>query len=156
MEGESDEKVSRNNQFKKLVKMVESLKASIYQWKERLRNSTEEILDVDLNPVKQEEEMKVVESYNKKGKKISLKPVSVFGLYNIGNTCFFNSIMQCLNANNQFVAHYIMNKDVFLENAQYCKFGNINLKLSQLFTDARSSNKSAISPKGFFKSIIAM
>lgn len=39
----------------------------------------------------------------------------VFGISNIGNTCFFNSTMQAMNATRELVQEYIENKDDFEE-----------------------------------------
>lgn len=38
---------------------------------------------------------------------------SVFGSSNLGNTCFFNSAMQCLNATRPLVEQYIDNRELF-------------------------------------------
>lgn len=40
---------------------------------------------------------------------------NVFGIHNIGNTCFFNSTMQALNATRELVDAYIEHKDEFCE-----------------------------------------
>jgi len=37
----------------------------------------------------------------------------MFGVSNIGNTCFFNATMQCLNASRPFVQHYVLSKDEY-------------------------------------------
>lgn len=42
-------------------------------------------------------------------------PSHVFGVHNIGNTCFFNSTMQALNATRELVDFYVTNQDMFEE-----------------------------------------
>lgn len=49
------------------------------------------------------------------------KGSSVFGSSNLGNTCFFNSAMQCLNSCRPLVNSYIENMDVFEKNSDYIK-----------------------------------
>jgi len=38
----------------------------------------------------------------------------MFGISNIGNTCFFNATMQCLNASKELVEHYVLSQEEFL------------------------------------------
>lgn len=40
-------------------------------------------------------------------------PSNVFGVQNIGNTCFFNSTMQALNATRELVDYYVSNHEMF-------------------------------------------
>lgn len=40
-------------------------------------------------------------------------PSNLFGIQNIGNTCFFNSTMQALNATRELVNYYVNNLDVY-------------------------------------------
>lgn len=40
-------------------------------------------------------------------------PSHVFGIHNIGNTCFFNSTMQACNATRELVDFYVSNQDMF-------------------------------------------
>jgi ubiquitin C-terminal hydrolase len=37
----------------------------------------------------------------------------MFGISNIGNTCFFNATMQCLNASKELVEHYVLSQEEF-------------------------------------------
>ena len=41
----------------------------------------------------------------------------MFGISNIGNTCFFNATMQCLNATEALVEHYILSIDEYKEHS---------------------------------------
>ena len=39
---------------------------------------------------------------------------NVFGIHNIGNTCFFNSTMQAMNATRELVDAYLLHKEDFV------------------------------------------
>lgn len=48
------------------------------------------------------------------GTKIGYKAsTNVFGIHNIGNTCFFNSTMQAMNATRELVDAYLKHKEDF-------------------------------------------
>jgi ubiquitin C-terminal hydrolase len=46
---------------------------------------------------------------------------SVFGSSNLGNTCFFNSAMQCMNATRPLVEQYIDNRERFTNHGELLK-----------------------------------
>lgn len=43
----------------------------------------------------------------------------MFGVSNIGNTCFFNATMQCLNASRPFVQHYVLSQDEYKKHNEH-------------------------------------
>ena len=75
----------------KLEEVILHVDTSVVQWKEKVKKNTSIAFDQDVNPVKVREMERKQESYNNQKKMISLRPQSVFGIRNIGNTCFFNS-----------------------------------------------------------------
>lgn len=52
-------------------------------------------------------------------------PSHVFGIHNIGNTCFFNSTMQACNATRELVDFYASSQDMFEDEDQL--LGSTNL-----------------------------
>ena len=107
---------SKDFQPKDLVKieeLVQSVESAIVQWKEKVKKTTSIEFHREVNPLKAREIDRKVGSYNNPKKMISLKPKGVFGIKNLGNTCFFNATMQCMNSWNHFTHHYKVHKKTF-------------------------------------------
>jgi ubiquitin carboxyl-terminal hydrolase 16/45 len=152
---ENDQKVSKHKFYKKLKDMSSKVNDFVYQWKARLKIKTENDLNEEINPIAAKHEKMKVKSYGK-GKKVNLKPRTIFGLGNIGNTCFFNSTIQCLNANRGLVAYYIENEELWQANGYLMAYKNINYRFAMLLQRGREGKKNSVSPKDLFKSVIAM
>lgn len=63
----------------------------------------------------------------------------MFGVSNIGNTCFFNATMQCLNASRPFVQHYVLSQD---EYKKYNEYLGSRLDLTKNMTTSTSDTPS--------------
>lgn len=140
-----------------MEKVNNELADSIFKWKDRLKKKTDLDFQIEMDPSKKIEiESEIKNQSRKKKNQIVVKGDSVFGLSNIGNTCFFNSAMQCLNANRKLVHYYIQNSEDFSSYSHLLPFGGINFKYSLFLTQANSGKKNSANPKSLFKSLIAM
>lgn len=153
LKAESDQKLNTKNNFLKMQKMMNDLNEAIFLWKERTKKKTDKDLKEKLasndNEVKEE-----TEKGNKK--KIIVNGASVFGINNIGNTCFFNATLQCLNSNRNFVKHYIEKSEEYSAYGHCLKYGNVNFRFSNFLEIANSGKKNSVNPKSLFKCLIAM
>jgi ubiquitin C-terminal hydrolase len=87
--------------------------------------------------------------------KIYLRGLSVdVGLENLGNTCFMNSILQCLLHIDSFVEHF-MTRDINMEiNKSSPTRGTLATSFAQLVADIRNSSSGVvISPANFQKAV---
>lgn len=105
---------------KDLEKVIKAIKEKLYKFKSRLNLQTEENLEKKINP-KVVEQRKKFELAEEKGKKELITPSSVFGIGNLGNTCFFNATMQALNATRSLVNYYLNSAQNFKKNDEILK-----------------------------------
>lgn len=156
LKGREKERVKVQSGFGKMEKLFLELTSAVYQWKDRLKKKTDLDFQLELDPEKKTEFDNEIKSYDKGKNKIVVKSDSVFGINNIGNTCFFNSTIQCLNSNRKLVEYYIKNSEDFGAYTHVLPYGAINHKFSLFLEMANSGKKNSTNPKSLFKSLIAM
>lgn len=88
----------KGKELEKLRAFVEQVDQAVHQWKEKIKKSTNSEILEKVDPVVSRELQRKQGSYNNQKKMISPKPLALFGMQNLQNTCFFNSAFQCLNS----------------------------------------------------------
>lgn len=85
--------------------------------------------------------------------KSSRIPSHVFGVQNIGNTCFFNSTMQALNATRELVDFYVSNQEMFDDDSLLLRkccikpeTSNLNKRYSIFLQAGNKGDAGSISP----------
>jgi hypothetical protein len=82
---------------------------------------------------------------------------SVFGSSNLGNTCFFNSAMQCLNASRPLSEYYISKIEYFSKYDELLKKKlNLNHRWAQYLEEGNTKWCDVADPRYLFKAVCKM
>lgn len=87
-------------------------------------------------------------------------PSHVFGVQNIGNTCFFNSTMQALNATRELVDFYVSNQAMFEDDSLLMRrcclkadTSNLNKRYSIFLKEGNEGTATSISPHSLWPGV---
>ncbi|KAL4463166.1 hypothetical protein ABPG74_007167 [Tetrahymena malaccensis] len=96
-----------NNNTKKLETFVDKVKQTFFKLQQAASKSNNSSANSSsqqtVKIVDQKQQMNALNQ----PQKLDKIPNCIFGLQNIGNTCFFNSVIQCLNGTQLIIQHYI-------------------------------------------------
>lgn len=107
-----------NEKFKKLMDFEDEVIATMTQFRKNAKETMKKKKVASSDDSEEEDEKgdmdDELESMSQHSKSTigSHKSPGVFGVNNIGNTCFFNSTMQALNATRELVEYYIDEKNL--------------------------------------------
>lgn len=108
-----DDKDNIKNQT--FVKFVEEVNQRVYNSKERLKKQANPKIMEQVRPQK----FKEITAGGKAPKKQeTVAPREVFGIENVGNTCFFNSVLQAVNGNRLLVEALIQKEGYLSQTAK--------------------------------------
>lgn len=143
------------------VKAVEDVVQKLHSAKIKVKMQTNPELMEQVRPGK----FKELNATKQIKKEELIAPAQVFGIENIGNTCFFNSVMQCFNANRTLVNYYVKKADKFGETSKEYrstqlltieKYFNINQRLAEFLVKANSQDCTSADPRELFNSLERM